>query len=85
MWALHGAGSVLHKEGSRSTDVSRGELYVQCTGTALGMFALHEEALDECALHEGHSGGLFHEEGSQHVPGCTCPCQLAGGDCAPSL
>lgn len=71
---------MLHKEGSQNTDVSQGELRVQCTGNVLGMFALHEEALDENSLHEGHSGarrGVFHEEGSQHVPGCTCLCQLA--------
>lgn len=30
---------------------------MQCTGKVLGRFALHEEALDECTLHEGHSGG----------------------------
>lgn len=75
---VFGGVLLVHKEGSQSTGVLRGELYVQCTGKVLGMFALHEEALDECALHEGHSwGSVFHEEGSQHVPGCTCPCQRA--------
>lgn len=29
-------------------------------------------------------GVLLHEEGSQRVPGSTCPC-WPGGDCAPSL
>lgn len=47
----------MHKEGSQSTGVSRGGLCVQCTGKVLGMFVLREEALDECALHEGDYGG----------------------------
>lgn len=53
---------------------SQGGLCVQCTGKALGTFALREEAVDVCLARGGLWGAVFHEEGSECVPGCMCLC-----------